>query len=67
MTGGQGSFFDVGSNAQPVITKTTETTNTTPVKKHDLVVIKATEDKINEHEKYLQNLKKKGKCVWLDG
>lgn len=66
MTGGQGNFFDSLGGSQSNTAKNTEESPVVPMKKHDLLVLNATSDELGEHEKYLQTLKKKGKCVWSD-
>lgn len=65
MTGGQGSFFDTIADNQreerqagKKITKT--------VRAYDLLVLKADEDELANHQRYLEGMKKKGKCLWLD-
>lgn len=65
MTGGQESFF--GSlRTENTPAQQTANTETVYIDEHDLVVINASADEISEHEQYLQTLKARGKCVWLD-
>lgn len=65
MTGGQGSLFD-GLQQVEQVTQQAEThfvTSVTQARK--LRVLKATPDELAEHETKLQNMVKKGKCLWL--
>lgn len=64
MTGGQGSFFDSLSEAQSAGHKTAEKTLISPTPINDLPIIKADKNEEAEHKKYLQMLKKQGKCSW---
>ncbi|OGT38433.1 MAG: DNA polymerase III subunit epsilon [Gammaproteobacteria bacterium RIFCSPHIGHO2_12_FULL_37_14] len=66
MTGGQGSFFDTpveGANensaefSQPVGHL---------LHKYSLLVLQADATEVVEHEEYLQRMKQRGKCLWLD-
>lgn len=65
MTGGQGSFFDQdvasrnNSAAGAVI-------DAVKLDEHVIKVIYANHDELVEHEKYLDKLRQKGKCIWLD-
>lgn len=65
MTGGQGSLFD---DSQPVETNRSEHTEITIAKNipRNLTVLAATIDEIEEHNKQLEKMKAKGKCVWLE-
>ncbi|RDI46062.1 DNA polymerase III subunit epsilon [Aquicella lusitana] len=66
MTGGQGSFFDaLNPNQSMMVAKQTDAT-VKSIEKHNLVVLAATADELTRHEAYLQNMKQKGKCLWLD-
>lgn len=65
MTGGQGSFFDQDSSSQNNQSANTSITNVT-LDQHDIKVVAASVAELEEHEKYLNKLKKKGKCIWLD-
>lgn len=63
MTGGQGSFFDAITENQneerqagKKITKIT--------REYNLLVLKADEDELANHQRYLEGMKKKGKCLW---
>ncbi|OGT63810.1 MAG: DNA polymerase III subunit epsilon [Gammaproteobacteria bacterium RIFCSPHIGHO2_12_FULL_45_12] len=66
MTGGQGSFFDAlhddaaraGSLASERVTDVIEA--------NALCLLKADEASLREHEKYLEDLKRNGQCLWLD-
>lgn len=64
MTGGQGSFFDVLNEDQSNEKKNTGPSVSMSVEKHHLVVLKASADELAEHSKYLDLLKKQGKCNW---
>jgi len=64
MTGGQGSFFDVISDTQSNASKNIEATISIPVEKIQLCVLNATQEELLEHQKYLELLKKQGKCNW---
>lgn len=66
MTGGQGSFFDNVAEDQTATTTNSEGTASLSVQTQHLLVLKASTDELSEHDKYLQLLKQKGKCVWLD-
>lgn len=65
MTGGQGSLFD---DSQPVETNRSEQTEITIAKNipRNLTVLAATIDELEEHNKHLEKMKAKGKCVWLE-
>lgn len=65
MTGGQGSFFDSLSEAAAVEAKTVAS-HSLLQEKHSLLILKADDAELAEHENYLQMLQKKGKCVWLE-
>jgi DNA polymerase-3 subunit epsilon len=65
MTGGQGSFFDAISDSKT--SSASQRANTVQVlalEKHDLCVLHAAPDELDEHAKYLELLKKLGKCAW---
>lgn len=64
MTGGQGSFFDVSTAAPDSSDARSEQSQVTPMQKHKLVVLKASEEELVEHQKYLDRIKKKGQCLW---
>lgn len=65
MTGGQGSFFDDISETNASQSNVdTQSHIATSAQKHQLVVLKATDEELEEHAKYLEALKKRGKCVW---
>lgn len=63
MTGGQGSLFE---EAQLTEQKAAENVTRTEIKivPRKLPVILANADEIVEHEKWLQQLKEKGRCIW---
>lgn len=62
MTGGQGSFFDQHQTRDTNVSVGGDAF--TPLKSHQINVIKASDEEFAEHEKYLQHLAKKGKCLW---
>jgi len=64
MTGGQSSIFDAINEKDTSDNKNTQTASTVKIEKHNLTVLKATDDELLEHKNYLELLKKKGKCVW---
>lgn len=64
MTGGQGSFFDNLSDNQAEIRKDLKPTANVAVKNHNLVILQADTDELEEHKKYLALIKKQGKCIW---
>jgi DNA polymerase-3 subunit epsilon len=64
MTGGQGSFFDGMTDNQAANAKSEKSSINIPVQKHNLTVLHATTDELSEHGKYLELLKKQGKCKW---
>ncbi len=66
MTGGQGSFFD--SMVEKESTNTIQSANNTysPRQSFNLPVIVANTEEIESHQTYLEAMKKKGKCLWLD-
>jgi len=65
MTGGQGSFFDQDTSSRNNSTTNAVQSNV-PLDKMNLNVIYANHEEIAEHEKYLNMLEKKGKCLWSD-
>lgn len=68
MTGGQGSFFDALHENQARAPKNPEAiVSPVVIEKHQLIVLSATADELNEHQKYLELLKKQGKCNWGKG
>lgn len=66
MTGGQGSFFDSISENQSVSVKNASQSSVHHLEKHNISVLRASVDELTEHEKYLELLKKHGKCVWSE-
>jgi DNA polymerase III subunit epsilon len=64
MTGGQGSFFETNHEREAETKKRTHTTVVTPLKKHNLVVLRATDNEVEAHHQYLELLRKQGNCVW---
>lgn len=66
MTGGQGSFFESMHHDQLAGShKHTEVENA-QLAKHDLIVLKANNEELAEHELYLKNMVHHGKCLWND-
>jgi len=64
MTGGQGSFFDTSTNSSENENVRRAQQSVTPLQKHHLVVLKANDDELTEHQQYLDRIKKKGQCLW---
>jgi DNA polymerase III subunit epsilon len=66
MTGGQGSFFDAVSETQQTSgQRLTKAAKTVP-KNYNLIVLQANEHEIAEHETYLDKMRQKGRCLWLE-
>lgn len=63
MTGGQGSFFD-GMTESENSTVIKKNESVAALQKHQLLVINADEDELAIHQRYLEGMKKKGKCLW---
>lgn len=63
MTGGQSSLFG-DSHIEETASQQTLQSTQSYVRTHDLPVIKASDDEIAEHERILQAMTKKGKCLW---
>lgn len=66
MTGGQGSFFDSLNSSPSTNIKNSSVESVTSLQKHNLVILKADAQELDEHEKYLQIMRKHGKCLWLE-
>jgi DNA polymerase-3 subunit epsilon len=66
MTGGQGSFFEEPAATPVVQADGTRSFTPIPLQKHQLTVIEATAEELSDHQSYLDALKKRGKCLWLD-
>lgn len=66
MTGGQGSFFDGSGDASATHERRKDGTTQMLIKKHKLVVLRASDEEKSEHEKYLDFLSKKGTCQWRE-
>jgi DNA polymerase III subunit epsilon len=66
MTVGQGSFFDSLGLEQESLGKNPEGMTMAASQRLDLIVSTASEEELNEHNEYLQNMKKAGKCLWLE-
>lgn len=65
MTGGQGNFFEALGGSD-LSAKQRSDDQVFPTKTYKLHVLAASDDEMSEHEKYLQLLKKQGKCVWQE-
>lgn len=65
MTGGQGSFFETPYPSQMATEANSNAVHSVPLQRYQLVVLRADEGELFEHSKYLEMLKKKGKCVWV--
>ncbi len=62
MTGGQGSFFE---EQQTHINQSGDVSNDhQPLKSHKINVIMASAAEMDEHQKYLEKMSGKGKCMW---
>ncbi|TAK77111.1 MAG: DNA polymerase III subunit epsilon [Gammaproteobacteria bacterium] len=67
MTGGQGSFFDSMSEKSPLIEEKEDVVAAIAAnKRYTLAIIKASEEELSEHERYLERMKKQGPCLWLE-
>ena len=62
MTGGQGSFFDQTQIRHDEARS--DDGQVTALKSHKINVISASDAELAEHEKYLNQLAAKGKCLW---
>lgn len=62
MTGGQGSFFE--QHQQRDSHSHAGDSEFAPLKSHKINVILATDEEKADHQKYLQKLADKGKCLW---
>jgi DNA polymerase-3 subunit epsilon len=65
MTGGQATLFS-DSDVQESATQQQSTTVHAVAKKRVLTVMKATEEELSTHENHLQEIAKKGKCLWKE-
>jgi DNA polymerase-3 subunit epsilon len=64
MTGGQGSFFDSLTSISAAENKNAKSEAFIQVEKHHLVVLKASDEELQSHFQYLENMRKQGKCLW---
>lgn len=64
MTGGQGNFFDAADESAQAVKQVTEDSASLLTEKFNLIVQHATADEVVEHEKYLEMIAKKAKCLW---
>ena len=58
--------FGVAGDQEQKTTFSVEENNLSPCDVHRLVVLKADSLEVAAHEKYLQQIKKQGKCLWLE-
>jgi DNA polymerase-3 subunit epsilon len=65
MTGGQGSLFDELQSVSQAPVKALERTIIN-IQKKNLRILKANADEMSQHDKQLQKMREKGKCVWVD-
>lgn len=65
MTGGQGSFFDSLNPDSSINTKATVILGSANKHPPNLVVLKANDQELAEHNRYLENMNLSGKCLWL--
>ena len=63
MTGGQGSFFEQPQTRSHGDNKADEAF--TPLNAHKINIIRASDEEMAAHEQYLEQLGKKGKCLWV--
>lgn len=66
MTGGQGSFFDLMNDERKESKSVQGNAAAIPLDKHQLKIVPADENELGEHERYLDMLQKKGKCLWRE-
>lgn len=66
MTGGQATFFSDAEFADNAMQEQAATLVTFDRVQHNLCVIKASEDELVAHNKRLEELAGKGKCLWLE-
>lgn len=64
MTGGQGSLFDVDKDNTSLIEKKTDPIYTMLKKSYKLNILGADSSEMLSHQQYLEQMKKKGKCLW---
>ncbi len=62
MTGGQGSFFDQSQSRSDE--SRSEDAQMLVLNSHKINVISASDEELTEHEKYMNQLAAKGKCLW---
>lgn len=66
MTGGQGSLFGESIATESVVAEQTFSSTLEPISNRNLIVLQANTDELEAHQTYLEKLKKKNRCVWLD-
>ena len=64
MTGGQATLFGETETAEIATQQQTTTDITLTTTVRNLVVLNATSDEVASHEEHIQNMRKKGKCLW---
>jgi DNA polymerase-3 subunit epsilon len=64
MTGGQGSFFDAIHESQVQNSDQMNTNTLATVQPYQLTTLMATTEELEEHQQYLNTLKKHGQCLW---
>lgn len=65
MTGGQGSLFGGSQANNPAETAQNASTSSSAIlNQHDLIVVKANAEELEQHNQYLTSLLKRGKCMW---
>lgn len=64
MTGGQGSFFDSQELQSESLDLSIKPELQTTIKDYHFIVHAADENESAEHEKYLEEMRKQGKCLW---
>ena len=64
MTGGQGSLFG-DLQETDVTSKEATAQSANSLKKRNLIILKATESELVDHQEHLKKMSEKGKCVWF--
>ena len=65
MTGGQSSLFESLSNDSSLEAEKSVQSMNHHLKTHNLLVVKASPEELDEHNQYLKQMKEKGKCLWM--
>lgn len=66
MTGGQGSFFETLNETTSTQNNANEKATSLNECKANLVVLRANDDEMDAHQKYVHLLQQQGKCVWSE-